>query len=129
LAAQRMSALLPSSTKLLPDLSTTFDALVNQADTMKLQGNLRVAADDYLRAAHTLVGNIDSERDVALEAYYAVAATNDPKKASGIRKQFDLGNQLGSDFIQLETRAIKNGAIEAKESFSNAAAINSLTNF
>jgi hypothetical protein len=96
---------------------------------MKLQGNLRVAADDYLRAAHTLVGNIDSERDVALEAYYAVAATNDPKKASGIRKQFDLGNQLGSDFIQLETRAIKNGAIEAKESFSNAAAINSLTNF
>lgn len=127
-AAQRLSALLPSSNT-IANPAVTFDALVDQADIMKLQGKLRDAGYDYLRAAKTIGVNTHSGKDAALEAYYAVAATGDPKMASGIRKHFDLGSQVGPDFVQLETRAIKGGAIEAKESFSNAAAINSLTTF
>jgi hypothetical protein len=128
-AAQRIAALLPSSNTFLLNPAGSFDGLVEQASALKLQGNLRGAADDFLLAAKTVGGKLDSAKDAALEAYYAAAATEDPKKASGIRKRFGLGNQLGSDLVQLETRATKNGAVESKQSFSNAAAIDSLTTF
>lgn len=128
-AARRVSALLPSSSALFTDMSANFDGFVDRANTLKLQGNLRDAANDYLLAAQTAGGNIGDAKNAALEAYYAVGATADPKKASGIRKQFGIGNQLGSDLVHLENRATRNGAIEAKRSFSNAAAVNSLTLF
>jgi hypothetical protein len=125
-SALRIEALLPTVAPVIahPGNGSEFD--LAQADELKMQGNLQAAAQMYLNVAKTAGVHSVVRQSAALEAYYAVGATS-AKQAALIRKEFSLGSVLGADTVALENRALKSGAIEARQSFTNSVAVRSLT--